>query len=185
MQLTPRAVAYLASEEGLCLEAYLDSDTPPNWTWALGLTDAAGIKIKAYVNRPASVETCLRASIDHLTAHYLPAVNTAFAGHALNEAQLAAALSFHWNTGAIGHAGWVAAWKSGQVADARKTLTTHYINNGQLTARRLREAELFFDSKWPSDLRCPIRQVSKPGYHPYKPQPTDLMPMLQQIMGGH
>jgi len=33
-------------------------------------------------------------------------------------------------------------------------------------------------------MRCPIRSVSKPGYHPIKPIPTDITPTLQQIIGG-
>lgn len=182
MQLTPRAVAYLATEEGIAREAYLD--TGDVWTWAIGLTAAAGIKVQAYINRPAPLADCIRASIDHLNAAYLPAVNHAFAGHALNDAQLAAALSFHWNTDAIGRATWVHDWTGGNSAAARAALETHYLNGGQLAARRKREAALFFDGTWPADMRCPVWQVSKPGYHPRAPVATDIMPILQQIMGG-
>ena len=95
MQLTPRAVAYLATEEGIALESYLDSADPPNWTWAMGLT--------------ASLVDCIRASTARLNAVYMPAINRAFAGHPLNDGQLAAALSFHWSTDASEHADWANA----------------------------------------------------------------------------
>jgi lysozyme len=185
MQLTPRAVAYLATEEGIACESYLDSATPPNWTWAMGLTAAAGANVQAYVNRPAPLAECIRASIDRLNAAYLPAINSAFAGHPLNDAQLAAALSFHWNTGAIGRAHWVNDWNGGAGTKAITSLTENYLNGGQLRARRKREAALFFTGQWPADMRCPVWQVSKPGHRPVRPVPTDIMPILQQIMGGN
>ena len=184
MQLTPRIVAFLAAQEGIACEAYYDSATPPVWTWAMGLTAAAGVQVQQYVNRPAPLADCIRASINHLNAAYLPAVNKAFAGHALNDAQLAAALSFHWNTGEIGHASWVRDWTGGASTTARAALTENYIGGGQLLARRKREAALFFDGTWPDDMRCPVWQVSKPGYRPRAPVATEIMPILQQIMGG-
>jgi len=184
MRLTVRAFVNLAHEEGLALESYLDSGNPPTWTWAIGLTDAAGIKTRAYINRPAPIEACIHASIDRVNAAYLPEINKVFAGHALNEAQLAAALSFHWNTDAIGRAHWVQDWLAGNAAQARHELTTNYLGGGQLQERRNREAALFFDGQWPADLRCPVWKVSKPGYHPIKPTDTDITPIVQSILGG-
>ncbi|WP_353229671.1 hypothetical protein [Novosphingobium sp.] len=109
MQLTPRAVAYLATEEGIALESYLDSADPPNWTWAMGLTASAKIAVQDQVHRPAPLVDCIRASTARLNAVYMPAINRAFAGHPLNDGQLAAALSFHWSTDASEHADWANA----------------------------------------------------------------------------
>ena len=184
MQLTVRSVAYLAHEEGLGREAYYDSNKPPVLTWAIGLTRAAGVNVQQYVNRPAPIADCLRASIAHLAAGYLPNVNRAFAGHALNDAQLAAAISFEWNTDAIGRADWVHHWTGGDSAKARAGLVGNYLNGGALKARREREAALFFEGVWPDDMRCPVWQVSHPSLRPFKPVPTDIVPILQSIMGG-
>ncbi|KUR80744.1 hypothetical protein AQZ49_01570 [Novosphingobium sp. FSW06-99] len=177
-------MAYTSHEEGIAREAYLDSAQPPVWTWSMGLTAAAGINVLQYRNRPAPIEVCLNAAIERLNAAYLPNVNRAFAGHALNDAQLAAAVSFEWNTDAIGRADWVHHWIAGNMAAARRDLTFNYLGGGQLADRRKREAALFFDNTWPADMHCPVWQVSHPGYRPYKPVATDVMPILQSIMGG-
>lgn len=193
--LTPRVVALIGHEEGLVREAYLDSAAPPVWTWALGVAATSGIDVLQYKDRPQPINMCLKASIDMMRRRYLPDVLDAFGGFPLSEAQLAAALSFHWNTGAIARTAWVSEVVQGEMDSARAFLEAHYtndrtddgINNGTLTARRAREAALFFDSVWPADLRVPIVPVSKPSYRPAfsRAVPTDLMPMLQQIMGGH
>lgn len=184
MQLTPRIVAYIAHEEGLVPEAYYDSDTPPNLTWSMGLTAKTGLKVARYLNRPAPLSECLSAAITHMQAQYLPALAKAFAGHTLGDAQIAAALGFHWNTGAIGHADWVAHWRAGDADAARAALTGNYTQGGALLARRQREAALFFDGRWPNPMLCAVSQVSKPGYHPFKPTAIDIMPALQSIMEG-
>ena len=184
MQLTVRSVAYVAREEGLAKEAYYDSATPPNLTWSMGLTKAAGVNVQQYVNRPAPIEVCLRAAIARLDAAFLPQVNRAFAGHALNDAQLAAAIGFEWNTGAIQRADWVHHWTGGNSIAARQDLENNYLDGGELKARRAREAKLFFDNAWPADMRCPVWQVRHPSLRPFSPVPTDIVPVLQQIMGG-
>jgi len=181
MKLTPRVFAYLAHEEGIVQECYLDTNGVQ--TWAIGLTAASGIKVSAYLNRPASVETCVRASIDVLNAKYLPEINKVFAGYALNDAQLAAVIGFHWNTGAIGHADWVKDWTGGNMAAARRDLTTNYTGGGALLDRRKREATLMFENAWPAQMQCPLWAVSKPGYRPINPHPVDLTALLQQILG--
>lgn len=187
--LTPKVVAYTGSEEGLVLEAYRDSKLI--WTWALGVTAAAGVNVLQYKDNPSSLEAAVRASVKLIRDIYLPLVARAFASHELTEAQTAAALSFHWNTGAIGKTSWVQMWRAGRVDEARAFLENHYtndatndgINNGLLTERRKREAALFFDGKWPS-LLVPVWGVAKPSYRPRGTHKVDLIPMLQQILGG-
>lgn len=185
MKLTPKVVAYVASEEGLVLEAYKDSANV--WTWALGVTNASGHEVHPrYLDKPQALERCLDVSIWLLNHKYLPAVSKAFAGHDMTEAQLAAALSFHWNTGAILTTQWVKDFLAGKPKTARAFLESHYLNGGDLTARRKREAALFFDGAWPSPMLCPVYPIKLPGHTPdwRHGKPTDLLPMLTQIIGG-
>lgn len=182
LALTPRVVAYALSEEALVLEAYKDSVGV--WTWAGGVTDASGHTVyPRYLDKPQPIERCLEVTIWLMREKYLPAVQRTFAASNLTEAQLAAALSFHWNTGAILRARWVAAWLRGNTAEARDLLL-QWTSGGLLTARRLRERELFFAGTWPDDMDCMVLPVKKPAYTPWwrKGVKMDLLPMIEQVM---
>jgi lysozyme len=178
--LTPRAVAYPLSEEGVVLEAY--KDNVGVWTWAGGIATTSGFNVAQYKDKPASLDTALRATVDYMRTRYLPAVAKAFAGHDLTEAQFAAALSFHWNTGAILTAQWVKDFMAGKPASARADIM-QWASHGALTARRKREAALFFDGVWPS-LSVPVYGIAKPSYHPSGSHSIDALPVLQSILGG-
>lgn len=180
LSLTPRAVAYPLSEEGVVLEAYRDSVGV--WTWAGGIATTSGFNVMQYKDKPASLDTALRATVDYMRTRYLPAAAKAFAGHDLTEAQLAAALSFHWNTGAILTAQWVKDFVAGKSASARANIM-QWSSHGALIARRTREQKLFFDGVWPP-LAVPVYGVAKPSYHPSGSHPIDALPVLQTILGG-
>ena len=181
IELTPKAAALLASLEGLVPEAYKDSKGI--WTWALGVTNASGHQVHPrYLDQPQLLAKCLEISLWLMREKYLPAVARAFAGHDLNEAQAAAALSFHWNTGAIIKADWVGLWKAGEVAQARRSFMS-WRNPPEIAPRRQAECDLFFDGKWPS-LICPVYPVRKPSYAPNwgKAQRIDLLPVLEGML---
>lgn len=178
--LTPRSVAYPLTEEGMVLEAYKDSRGI--WTWAGGIATTSGFDVLQYKDKPTTLDAALRATIDFMRTRYLPAVAKAFAGHDLTEAQLAAALSFHWNTGAILTAQWVKDFMAGKPTSARADIM-QWASHGALTARRTREQKLFFDGVWPS-LNVPVYSVSKPSYRPAGARSIDVMPVLQSILGG-
>lgn len=145
MELTPKIVAYIASEEGLCKEAYKDGGGV--WTWALGVTNASGHEVyPRYKDKPQDLAHCFDVSVWLLKEKYLPAIVRA--SPSLNEAQLAAALSFHWNTG-----------RYPKYADDFSR-STEIRNKGALDKRRAREQALFYKGVWPS-LKCPIYPVSK------------------------
>jgi hypothetical protein len=72
------------------------------------------------------------------------------ARHAISKAQFAAALSFHWNTGAIEKALWVELWKKGEVAAAKKAFM-HWVTPPEIESRREKERDLFFDGTWSND----------------------------------
>ena len=100
--LTPMIVGEILQHEGLAREAYRDSVGV--WTWSVGITDASGHKVARYRDNPQPLERCLEVFMWLLTTRYLPAVNAAFGAFDPTEHQLAAALSFHYNTGAIARA---------------------------------------------------------------------------------
>jgi lysozyme len=181
MKLTPRIVAYIAHEEGLVPEAYLDSVGV--WTWALGVTNESGhLVYPRYLDKPQPLEDCLKVSVWLMERKYLPPVARAFHGFDLAEHQIAAALSFHWNTGAIERADWVERWRNGDKAEARIDFM-NYRKPPSIIPRRTRERNLFFDAAWPGDMRCPVWRVNK-AHKPVGGRPADIMGMLQQIMGG-
>jgi len=78
-------------------------------------------------------------------------VRKAFAGHKLTKAQFAAALSFHWNTGAIERAEWVRLWKAGKIKEARASMVANWSKPAEIKGRREKERDLFFDGKWSND----------------------------------
>lgn len=180
-ELSARAVANTACEEGVVCEAYRDGKGI--WTWSMGIATTGGNQVLTFKDRPQSLEAALRAAIALIRAKYLPPVLTAFAGHELTEAQLAGALSFQWRNGTIGKAEWVKAWRAGDV-DRARLLFMQWTDHGRQIPRASRERDLFFDGKWRSDFRAPVYAVAKPSYTPVRPVLTEILPILQAIMGG-
>ncbi|WP_277969319.1 lysozyme [Sphingomonas echinoides] len=173
--ITVRVACELAGAEGLVLEWYLDSATPPVGTWGIGVTNASGHLVDRYKDKPATIERVMQVFIWLVRVKYGPEVLAAFKGRTLTEAQFAAALSFHYNTGAIGGTAWVPLFLAGKVAEARKFLETHYLNGGDLKERRMDEAALFFDGKWKHlDGLVNVYPVRKPSYLPGKPTRVDI-----------
>lgn len=162
--LTTRAALEVVEHEALVLEAYKDSEDV--WTWGIGVTAKSGHDPLQYKDQPSTVEHVLEVYLWLLRRVYVPDVLEAFAGFALSEAQFAAALSFHYNTGAILKTDWVGMVKRGQLAAARTFLETHYLNGGDLKSRRLAEAKLFFDGVWQGDGKAVVWPVAKPSYRP-------------------
>ena len=162
MDLTAKTVALIGSLEGLCLEAYKDSANV--WTAFLGVTNASGHEVyPRYKDNPQTMGKALEVSIWLLRTKYLPSVLQAFP-QGLTENQLAAAISFHWNTGKVLSAQWVKDFNSGNTQKSYEDVM-QWTSGGVLTGRRSIERELFFKGTWPS-LRVPVRPVMKPTYHP-------------------
>lgn len=161
--LTGRGVAELVHHESICLEAY--KDVRKIWTWGAGVTDASGHHVERYIDHPALLSECLGVFVWLVRKNYLPDVKKAFTGFPLTECQLAAALSFHYNTGAILHATWVDHWKAGDIEGA-KELFMHWSKPISVLGRRQDERDLFFDGKWAGDGTAMIYPVAKPSYEP-------------------
>lgn len=134
----------VASHEALIRQTYKDSEGI--LTWNVGMTNATGHSVERYIGEPASLQHCMNLYAWALTK-YAAGVRKAFAGHKLTKAQFAAALSFHWNTGAIGRATWVKKWKVGNISGARKSFMA-WSSPKAIIPRRRKERDLFFDGKW-------------------------------------
>lgn len=170
--LTPRIALEIVSHEGIVREAYRDSTGV--WTWSVGVTDASGHTVyPRYKDAPQPLEHCLGVFKWLLETRYMPQVLAAFGGHDPSEAELGAALSFHWNTGAIGRATWLRLFVEGNVAGARAAIMD-WSHPASLAARRAREQALFFDGAWSSDGTALVYGVSKPSYRPAGAQSQDI-----------
>ncbi len=91
----------------------------------------------------------------------------AFGAMPVSESQFAALLAFHYNTGAILRTDLMDLLHAGQTKAARAFWTSHYLNGGDLQARRNAEAKLFFDGVWDGDGKTiSVVPVSKPSYQP-------------------
>lgn len=161
--LTVRVALELLEHEAVVQEAYLDSVKV--WTWAVGITKASGIDVARYKDNPQPMATCLAAYADRLRKVYVPDVLKAFAGREITEAQFAAALSFHYNTGAIKRASWVGLWLNGKVSAARASFM-EWRKPAAIIKRRQAECDLFFDGEWAQTGMVTVYPVRKPSYQP-------------------
>jgi lysozyme len=159
MDITPRIAMEIASHEAIIRQAYKDSVGV--WTWSVGLTAATGHDVKRYIGKPQTIEHCLSVYVWALN-NYAEAVRAEFKGHDLTEEQFGAALSFHWNTGAIRSASWPDLWKAGKVAEARKSFLS-WNKPREIIGRREAEAALFFDGVWASTGDVPEYGVTANG----------------------
>ncbi len=168
-RITPRIAAELVGHEAIVTEAYRDAAGV--WTWGVGITEASGHKVHPrYRDRPQSLRHCLQIYARVLRDRYLPAVAEVFDGRALSEAQVGAALSFHYNTGSLHKATWVRDVLAGEADAARASILSWNQAGGRvlpaLTRRREAERDLFFDGKWSHDGRAWVIPISKPSYRP-------------------
>lgn len=164
-KLTKRTLLELVSHEGIVLEAYKDSKGI--WTWGIGVTNASGHKVARYKDKPQTVQKVVEIFEWLVRTRYLPDVQKAFEGHPLTEAQLAAALSFHYNTGAITKASWVKSFKAGNIAQAKLEFM-NYKKPKEIIPRREAERDLFFNGVWSeTDGKATVyKRVKKPSYTP-------------------
>lgn len=151
--LSERMLLEIAEHEGLVLEAYLDSVGV--LTWGFGVTDKSGHKVGRYsvwqgIGKRSTIVRAIEVYEWLLRTKYLPEVLAAFKGRALTEEQVTAALSFHWNTGAIGRADWVKAFLAGKRDQAWLDFM-NYSRPREIITRRKAERNLFFDGRWSGD----------------------------------
>ena len=161
--LTSKILLEIASHEGAVLEAYLDSRGI--WTWGIGVTNASGHTVNRYKDFPQTLQKVLEIYKWLLETRYLPQVLSAFRGYDLKENELAAALSFHYNTGAIDRASWVKSFINGDKTKARDQFL-QWNKPAEIMERRRKEAALLFDGVWSGDGKINVYPVKKPSYTP-------------------
>lgn len=179
-RITVPVALELLKHEGIVREAY--RDVVGVWTWGVGVTKASGIDPLQYKDKPASIETVLRAYVGLLGHKYLPAVLRAFDGYVLREHQLAAALSFHYNTGGIARASWVSAVKIGDNRTAERKFMA-WSKPAAIIERRRKEQRLFFHGEWSRPESVMVYQVSKPGYRPTGGKRMNITTQLEKVLG--
>ena len=162
-QLTLKGVLEIMEHEAVILEMYKDSVGVE--TWSAGLTAASGINVRQYKDNPSTMQVAVDATVGRLTKKYGPEVLAGFNGRPLTEAQFHAALSFHWNTGAIGRADWVKHWLAGNV-DAAYASIMNWKSPPEIIKRRQAERDLFFKGIWIGDGKTTVYGVRKPSYSP-------------------
>lgn len=161
--LTPRIFSEIVSHEAIVQEFYFDSEGIG--TWGVGVTNASGHNVDRYKDNPQPIRKCLEVFAWLLREKYLPDVLKAFSGISLGEAQLAAALSFHYNTGAILRADWVTSFRAGAISQARAQFM-NWRKPASIIGRREKERDLFFDNKWSGSGKATLWPVKKPSYRP-------------------
>jgi GH24 family phage-related lysozyme (muramidase) len=162
--ITAKIAAELVGHEAIVEEAYKDGKGI--WTWGIGVTNASGHTVfPRYKDDPQPIARCIEIFLWLCKTKYGPEVVKAFDGHPLTEAQYAAAVSFHYNTGAIARASWVDAWKRGDNSEARERFMD-WKKPASIIERREKERDLFFDGKWSSDGTTTVWPVRKPSYTP-------------------
>lgn len=162
--LSKRALLELVSHEGIVQEAYKDSRGI--WTWGIGVTNQSGHRVDRYIDNPQPLKKVIEIFKWLVETKYLPDVLEAFKGVDLTEEQLAAAVSFHYNTGAIKRASWVKSFKAGNIVKAR-TQFMDWKSPKEIIPRREAERDLFFSGIWSNKGTTTVfTRVRKPSYVP-------------------
>jgi lysozyme len=151
-RMSTSGLEQLIADEGEVLTAY--RDVAGVWTIGVGLTAASGVvKPKAGMRITRAESRALLAQA--LQRNYEPAVEKAMPNAKPQEFDGGA--SFHFNTGAIGRASWVKAWRLVDRPGVRAGLLLWNKAGGKvvagLTARRQREADLILDGRYAVDMK--------------------------------
>lgn len=150
--LSQKGIATLNLLEGCPLKAYRDVGGVV--TIGAGLTAASGVirpKMGMTITQ-AEADRLLQAALDQ---KYIPSVLKVM-GASCKQNVVDGAVSFHYNTGAISKASWVAKFKRGDFAGTRVALrlwrkTKGHIVKG-LERRRQIEADIIILSKYPPEI---------------------------------
>lgn len=153
MQTSDRGIAALVAHEGIVPGPYWDSAKPPVLTWGIGHTAAAGAPIPANLPRgmPADLDATLRevfAVFRRDLARYEADVARAIGSTPCAQHEFDAAVSFHFNTGAIARAAWVDLWKSGRRTEAARSMLVNWRRPASIIERREAEQTLFLSGDY-------------------------------------
>jgi lysozyme len=155
MQSSEKCIETLALEEGDVLRAY--RCPAGKWTIGMGLTAASGV-VKPVAGMVITKSESARLTRLALARNYEPAVTAALPGAKQHEFD--AAISFHWNTGAIRKASWVPLWVKKAARPQIEAKFRQWNKGGGrvlpgLVKRRDRELKILFDAVYPVGLSEP------------------------------
>jgi len=145
MQLSPEGLYFLASHEGIVPGPYLDSVGV--WTYGIGHAETSG-RAPNPRNMPRGMPTDLDAELRRVFGVFAADMQSFAAG--VNRAVTApmaqhefdAAVSFHFNTGAIGRATWVKMWNAGNKVEAGRQIM-NWKKPPEIIGRRQAEQRLW------------------------------------------
>lgn len=157
MEVSHDGLSFLERHEGVVLKAYLDAVGVR--TIGCGLTKASGV-----INpKPGMTITAVEASRLlklALQRNYEPAVRKAMPGAVQYEFD--GGVSFHFNTGAIGRASWLKAWRNGDPKGVLSGLLLWVKGGGKvlpgLQRRRAEEATLINEGVYGPATAKPARR---------------------------
>lgn len=151
MNVSDKGIAALIKHEGIVPGPYLDSVGV--WTWGIGHTSAAGAPNPVQMPRgvPDDLDGALRRvfqtfafDLERYAADVRRAVKVPMKQHEFD-----AAVSFHFNTGAIGRASWVKHWNAGNKAAAAKGIMS-WRKPAEIIPRRTDERDLWLHGRYPT-----------------------------------
>lgn len=161
MHTSTKGLAFLERHEGVVLKAYR---CPAGaWTIGAGLTAASGV-VRPKAGVVISREEASRLLGLALERNYEPAVLAAMPGARAQEFD--GGVSFHFNTGAIGRASWVKAWRRGDWKGVLAGLMAWKKGGGRvlpgLVRRREEEFRLIQNADYGDGRHAPVRPEPPP-----------------------
>lgn len=141
MGVSHEGVKFIERHEGVVLKAY--RDVAGVWTIGAGLTAASGVVTPKHGMKISKQEASRLLRLA-LARNYEPAVRREMPG--ASQSAFDGGVSFHFNTGAIGRASWVDAWRRRNLPLMRDRLGKWVRGGGRvlpgLQRRRKEEADL-------------------------------------------
>lgn len=172
MRTSPAGIGALVAHEGIVPGAYRDSVGV--WTFGVGHTAAAGAPIPADMAKgmPSDLDGAIDFAFDVFArdlAKYEAAVRAAIKVPVAQH-EFDAAVSFHYNTGAIARADWVKALNAGDRAAAAAGIM-NWTKPAEIIPRRQAEQRLFREGAYTSKP-VPVWGVDSTGRIVWKPVRT-------------
>lgn len=185
MRTSDRGIAFIVAHEGVVPAPYLDSVNV--WTYGIGHTAAAGSPNPKAMARgmPVDLDAGLRQVFDVFRrdlVQYENAVTTAIAGANVAQHEFDAAVSFHFNTGAIGRAEWVKLWRAGRKSEAAASMLANWRKPSEIIPRRTAERDLFLSGSYGSKTAA-VWPVSASGRVTWKPVRSLSQSQILALMG--
>lgn len=136
MKTSNAGIAFIERHEGVVLRAY--RDPVGVWTIGAGLTSASGV-VTPRPGMEITAEEARRLLGLALERNYEPGVARAMPDALQREFD--AGVSFHFNTGAIGRASWVRAWRDGAWSEVERRLKLWNKGGGRVLPGLVRRRE--------------------------------------------